>query len=50
LLFYIFIVHMLTAEKPFIPPRIFKDVGFLSGVAMMFVVGVVLLASSALTG
>jgi len=46
--FYIFIVHMLTAEKPFIPPRIFKDVGFLSGIAMMFVVGVVLLASSAL--
>jgi DHA2 family multidrug resistance protein len=46
--FYIFVVHMLTAEKPFIPPRIFKDVGFLSGVATMFVVGVVLLASSAL--
>jgi len=46
--FYIFVVHMLTADKPFIPPRIFKDVGFLSGVAMMFVVGVVLLASSAL--
>ena len=46
--FYVFIVHMLTAERPFIPPRIFKDVGFLSGVAMMFVVGVVLLASSAL--
>lgn len=46
--FYIFIVHMLTAEKPFIPPRIFKDLGFLSGVAMMFVVGVILLASSAL--
>ena len=46
--FYIFIVHMVTAEKPFIPPRIFKDLGFLSGVAMMFVVGVILLASSAL--
>jgi MFS transporter, DHA2 family, multidrug resistance protein len=46
--FYIFIIHMLTAEKPFIPPRIFRDIGFLSGVAMMFVVGVVLLASSAL--
>jgi DHA2 family multidrug resistance protein len=46
--FYIFIVHMMTAEKPFIPPRLFKDIGFLSGVVMMFVVGVVLLASSAL--
>jgi MFS transporter, DHA2 family, multidrug resistance protein len=46
--FYIFLVHMFTAEKPFIPPRIFRDVGFLSGFATMFVVGVVLLASAAL--
>ena len=46
--FYLFIVHMLTAEKPFIPPQVFKDVGFLSGFATMFAVGVVLLASSAL--
>lgn len=46
--FYLFIVHMLTAEKPFIPPRIFNDIGFLSGFATMFAVGVVLLGSSAL--
>ncbi len=46
--FYLFIVHMLTAEKPFIPPRIFRDVGFLSGFATMFAVGVILLGSSAL--
>ena len=46
--FYIFLVHMFTADKPFIPPRIFKDRGFLSGFLTMFVVGVVLLASSAL--
>jgi DHA2 family multidrug resistance protein len=46
--FYVFLVHMFTAEKPFIPPRIFKDLGFLSGFATMFVVGVVLLASAAL--
>jgi DHA2 family multidrug resistance protein len=26
--FYVFLVHMLTGEKPFIPPRIFKDFGF----------------------
>jgi DHA2 family multidrug resistance protein len=45
---YLFIVHMFTAEKPFIPPRLFKDVGFLSGFATMFAVGVVLLGSSAL--
>jgi MFS transporter, DHA2 family, multidrug resistance protein len=46
--FYLFIVHMFTAEKPFIPPKIFRDVGFLSGVVTMFAVGIVLLASSAL--
>jgi DHA2 family multidrug resistance protein len=46
--FYLFIVHMFTSEKPFIPPRLFKDAGFLSGAATMFVVGVVLLGSSAL--
>jgi DHA2 family multidrug resistance protein len=46
--FYLFIVHMFTAEKPFIPPKLFRDVGFLSGVVTMFAVGVVLLASSAL--
>lgn len=46
--FYLFIVHMFTSEKPFIPPQLFKDAGFLSGSATMFVVGVVLLGSSAL--
>jgi DHA2 family multidrug resistance protein len=46
--FYLFIVHMFTAEKPFIPPQLFKDAGFLSGSATMFVVGVVLLGSMAL--
>jgi DHA2 family multidrug resistance protein len=46
--FYLFIVHMLTAEKPFITPRIFADRNFLSGFLFMFVIGMVLLASSAL--
>jgi MFS transporter, DHA2 family, multidrug resistance protein len=45
---YLFTVHMLTEKKPFIPPRIFRDVGFVSGFAIMFVMGVVILASSAL--
>src|SRR5258706_7959557 len=39
---------MFTAENPFIPPRLFKDVGFLSGFFTMFAVGVVLFGSSAL--
>jgi DHA2 family multidrug resistance protein len=46
--FYIFIIHMLTADKPFIPPRLFKDAGFLSGFFTMFAVGLVLFGSSAL--
>ncbi len=45
---YLFTVHMLTEKKPFIPPRIFRDVGFVSGFAIMFVMGMVILASSAL--
>ncbi|HWA18742.1 MAG TPA: DHA2 family efflux MFS transporter permease subunit [Devosia sp.] len=46
--FYLFVVHMLTAPKPFIPPKIFRDRNFLGGLVLMFVVGAVLLASSAL--
>ncbi len=46
--FYLFLVHIVFAEKPFIPPKIFKDVNFSASLAMMFIVGMVLLASSAL--
>jgi MFS transporter, DHA2 family, multidrug resistance protein len=45
---YLFVVHMFTAEKPFITPRIFRDVNFLSGILVMLAVGTVLLSSSAL--
>jgi DHA2 family multidrug resistance protein len=45
---YLFIVHMITAKAPFIPPQIFKDRNFVSALFLMFVVGAVLLASSAL--
>ncbi len=45
---YLFVVHLLTAERPFIAPRIFRDVNFSAGLMMMFSVGVVLLATSAL--
>jgi DHA2 family multidrug resistance protein len=45
---YLFLVHMATAQKPFIPPRIFKDVNYSASLVMMFAVGVVLLATSAL--
>lgn len=46
--FYLFAVHLATAKQPFLPPRLFLDAGFVSCLAMMFVVGIVLLASSAL--
>jgi DHA2 family multidrug resistance protein len=45
---YLFLVHMLTAQKPFIPKQIFKDRNFVGGLVLMFVMGLVLLASSAL--
>jgi DHA2 family multidrug resistance protein len=45
---YLFIVHMVTAKKPFIPVVIFKDRNFISGLILIFVMGLVLLASSAL--
>jgi MFS transporter, DHA2 family, multidrug resistance protein len=45
---YLFLVHMFTAEKPFITPRIFRDMNFVSGILVMLAVGTVLLSSSAL--
>jgi EmrB/QacA subfamily drug resistance transporter len=45
---YLFLVHLFTAKKPFIAPRMFRDMNFVSGLLMMFAVGMVLLASSAL--
>jgi DHA2 family multidrug resistance protein len=45
---YLFIVHMLTTSKPFIPKPLFKDRNFVSALALMFLIGLVLLASSAL--
>ena len=45
---YLFVVHLLTAEKPFLPPRVFADRNFTASLAVMFSVGMILLASSAL--
>lgn len=46
--FYLFIVHMFMAEKPFITPAVFKDRNLSAGLLVMFAVGMVLLAVSAL--
>ena len=45
---YLFIAHMLTSDRPFISTRIFRDRNFTASLVMMFAVGVVLLATSAL--
>src|SRR5690606_27513599 len=46
--FWVFIVHMLTAENPFIDPKMFLDRNFATGLVFIFVIGVILLASLAL--
>ena len=46
--FYLFIVHMFTAEKPFLPPGLFRDRNFAAAIIMMFCVSSVMLATSAL--
>jgi len=45
---YLFLVHMLTAEKPFLPPAVFKDRNFTAAMLMMFCTGMILMASSVL--
>jgi len=46
--FYMFIVHTLTAERPFLEPAMFKDRNLSIGLLFIFIVGVVLLATLAL--
>jgi DHA2 family multidrug resistance protein len=46
--FYLFLVQTFTAEKPFLDPRIFRDRNFAVGVTLIFVVGIILLATLAL--
>jgi DHA2 family multidrug resistance protein len=45
---YLFLVHLFTAKRPFITPRIFRDRNFAAGLLVMFAVGLVLIAVSAL--
>ncbi len=45
---YLFVVHLFTARDPFIPVRIFRDRNFAASLLVMFAVGMVLLATSAL--
>jgi DHA2 family multidrug resistance protein len=46
--FYLFLVHIFTAKKPFVDPSMFRDRNFAIGMFFIFVVGVTYLASLAL--
>jgi DHA2 family multidrug resistance protein len=48
LFFYIFLVHIFTAERPFISPRLFVDRNFSIGLVFITAVGVVLYGTLAL--
>ncbi len=45
---YLFTVHMLTAEKPFVAPAVFKDRNFIICVVLMLFGGSILMSSSVL--
>jgi DHA2 family multidrug resistance protein len=45
---YMFLVQMFTAGNPFLRPALFKDRNFAVGLCMIFIVGIVLLATLAL--
>jgi DHA2 family multidrug resistance protein len=46
--FYMFLVHTLTHDRPFLNPALFKDRNFLAGNLFIFLIGVVLFATLAL--
>ena len=46
--FYLFVVHMLTAERPFLPPGIFRNRNFSAALAITALTGLVQLATTVL--
>lgn len=46
--FWLFGVHLFTADKPFLDPRMLADRNFATGLIFIFIVGIILLASLAL--
>ncbi|MFI2811507.1 DHA2 family efflux MFS transporter permease subunit [Microbulbifer sp. JSM ZJ756] len=45
---YLFVVHSMTSRSPFLSPGLFRDRNYVSGLAFIFVVGIILLATMAL--
>jgi DHA2 family multidrug resistance protein len=48
LAFYLFIVHMFSAQRPFLNPALFKDRNFVASNVFILMIGVVLFATLAL--
>ena len=46
--FWVFTIHIIGAPKPFLDPKMFLDRNYTTSLIMMFVIGVILLASLAL--
>jgi DHA2 family multidrug resistance protein len=46
--FWVFVVHILNVEKPFLDPAMFRDRNFVMGCIFIFVIGITLFASLAL--
>ncbi|HVH76499.1 MAG TPA: DHA2 family efflux MFS transporter permease subunit [Stellaceae bacterium] len=46
--FYMFLVHMFMAERPFLTPAVFADRNLLAGITLIFVLGIVLFTTLAL--
>ncbi len=45
---WVFIIHILGADRPFLDPRMFLDRNFSTGLVFIFIIGIILLASLAL--
>lgn len=45
---WVFVLHIMGADKPFLDPRMFLDRNFATGLVFIFVIGIILLASLAL--
>lgn len=46
--FYLFVVHMVTTDHPFLPRALFRDRNYLTSLGMAFAVGVMTLSTMAL--
>src|SRR5690606_31799249 len=46
---YLFVVHSVTTDRPFIDLRLFEDRNFVTGMVLIFVVGILLMATLALS-